>query len=81
MSESTPSPRAKEDGTNKRVRSQQNDNTGKQIKPPENNDNNDMEVSLTTASGLDGKEVNSNLNHNPNPNPEAIQVNNAMRSH
>ena len=40
MSDSTPSPRAKEDGTNKRVRIQQNDNTGKRIKPPENNDNN-----------------------------------------
>ena len=64
MSDSTPSPRAKEDGTNKRVRIQQNDNTGKRIKPPENNDNNNMEVTLTNA-GQDGNEAISNPNHNP----------------
>ena len=72
MSDSTPSPRAKEDGTNKRVRIQQNDNTGKRIKPPENNDNNNMEVTLTSA-GQDGNEVISNPNHNPNPNPNPVQ--------
>ena len=64
MSDSTPSPRAKEDGTNKRVRTQQNDNTGKRIKPPENTDNNNMEVTLTSA-GQDGNEAISNPNHNP----------------
>ena len=67
MSDSTPSPRAKEDGTNKRVRTQQNDNTGKRIKPPENTDNNNMEVTLTSA-GQGGNEAISNPNHNPSSN-------------
>ena len=73
MSDSTPSPRAKEDGTNKRVRTQQNDNTGKRIKPPENTDNNNMEVTLTSA-GQDGNEAISNPNHNPGCNLKLTPV-------